>query len=308
MTYFGTSAPFLMACRKDGLRPADMADLRGLRGVGSTGAPLPPEGFEWVTDAVGPQVMVSSISGGTDECTAFVGGTPQLPVRAGVISCRYLGCSVEAYDPLGQPVIGEQGELVITEPMPSMPIGFWNDDDGSRLRSAYFEAYPGVWRHGDWLTVEADGSCVISGRSDATLNRGGVRLGTSDFYAVVEELPEVADSLVVHLPDTESAAGELVLFVALAPGAVLDDGLRGRIATALRRELSPRHVPDRVVQVPAVPRTLSGKKLEVPVKRILEGKAADEVASRGALADPAALIPFEAMASGRYPQGEDPGR
>jgi acetoacetyl-CoA synthetase len=305
MTYFGTSAPFLMACRKEGLRPADMADLRALRGVGSTGAPLPAEGFEWVSDAVGPEVMVSSISGGTDVCTAFVGGTPQLPVRAGVIACRYLGCAVEAYDPLGRPVIGEQGELVITEPMPSMPIGFWNDD-GSRLRSAYFEAYAGVWRHGDWLTVEADGSCIISGRSDATLNRGGVRLGTSDFYAVVEELPEVADSLVVHLPDPEDAAGELVLFVALAPGAVLDDGLRGRIAAALRRELSPRHVPDRVEQVPTVPRTLSGKKLEVPVKRILEGKAADEVASRGALADPAALAPFEAMAPRRLADGGGP--
>ncbi|MFP5257160.1 MAG: acetoacetate--CoA ligase [Acidimicrobiia bacterium] len=290
-TVFGASAPFLMACRKAGLRPA-----RGqLRWVGSTGAPLPAAGFRWVDERLG--VPVSSISGGTDVCTAFVGSSPLVPVRAGEISCRFLGCAVEAYDPEGRPVApGTTGELVITAPMPSMPVGFWGDDDGSRYRSAYFEHFPGVWRHGDWVTFTDDGACTITGRSDATLNRGGVRLGTSDFYAVVDAVPEVADSLVVHLDDEDpdgTGMGELVLFVALADGRELDDDLRRRIAVALRTELSPRHVPDRIEAAPAIPRTLSGKKLEVPVKRILTGTPADEAASRGSLSDPDALSWFE---------------
>ncbi|HVX17182.1 MAG TPA: acetoacetate--CoA ligase [Acidimicrobiales bacterium] len=299
VTFFGTSAPFLMACRKAGLRPGKSFDLRALRTIGSTGAPLPPEGFEWVYDAVSADVLLSSVSGGTDVCTAFVGGSPLTPVRAGEISCRYLGCAVAAFDPDGHPVVGEQGELVITEPMPSMPVGFWGDADGSRYRAAYFEDFPGVWRHGDWITIAADGTCVISGRSDSTLNRGGVRLGTSDFYAAVEELPEVADSLVVHLDDAGDGVGELLLFIRLAPEAVLDDDLRARIAAALRTQLSPRHVPDRIEAVPAVPRTLSGKKLEVPVKRILAGMPADQAASRGALVDPGALDVFERLAAER---------
>jgi acetoacetyl-CoA synthetase len=290
-TVFGASAPFLMACRKAGLRPA-----RGqLRWVGSTGAPLPAAGFRWVDERLG--VPVSSISGGTDVCTAFVGSSPLVPVRAGEISCRFLGCAVEAYDPEGRPVApGTTGELVITAPMPSMPVGFWGDDDGSRYRSAYFEHFPGVWRHGDWVTFTDDGACTITGRSDATLNRGGVRLGTSDFYAVVDAVPEVADSLVVTLDDEDpdgTGMGELVLFVALADGRELDDDLRRRIAVALRTELSPRHVPDRIEAAPAIPRTLSGKKLEVPVKRILTGTPADEAASRGSLSDPDALSWFE---------------
>jgi acetoacetyl-CoA synthetase len=300
VTFFGTSAPFLMACRKAGLRPGELADLSALRAVGSTGAPLPAEGFEWVYDAVKRDLLLSSVSGGTDVCSAFVGGSPLTPVRAGEISCRYLGCAVAAFGPDGKPVVGEQGELVITEPMPSMPVGFWGDDDGSKYRAAYFEDYPGVWRHGDWITVHHDGTCVITGRSDSTLNRGGVRLGTSDFYAAIEELPEIVDSLVVHLEDVgDDAMGELLLFVALAPGAALDDDLRGRIVQALRSQLSPRHVPDCIEVVPAVPRTLSGKKLEVPVKRILSGTPADQAASTGALADPAALAPFEALAARR---------
>ena len=275
-TIFGASAPFLMACRKDGVRP----DRGAIRWVGSTGAPLPAAGFRWVHDAVG--VPVSSISGGTDVCTAFVGSSPMVPVRAGEISASLLGCAVAAFAPDGTPcAAGETGELVITEPMPSMPVGFWGDTDGSKYRAAYFEDFPGVWRHGDWITFTEDGSCTITGRSDATLNRGGVRLGTSDFYAVVEALEEVADSLVVHVGD------ELVLFVQTT--APLDDDLRARIVGALRAELSPRHVPDRIEVVPAVPRTLSGKKLEVPVKRILEGADPTVAASAGALADPAAL-------------------
>ena len=284
-TVLGASAPFLMACRKAGVTPE-----RGeLRWVGSTGAPLPAAGFRWVHDRLG--VPVSSISGGTDVCTAFVGTSPLVPVRAGEISCRLLGCAVEAFDPDGRPVpAGTTGELVVTRPMPSMPV-IWGDDDGGRLRAAYFEPWPGVWRHGDWITFTDDGACTISGRSDATLNRGGVRLGTSDFYAVVEALPEVDDSLVVHLAggDEEATTGELVLFLRLADGAELTDELRGRIATALRTDLSPRHVPDRIEAEPAVPRTLSGKKLEVPVKRILEGAPPDVAASRDSLVEPGAL-------------------
>jgi acetoacetyl-CoA synthetase len=284
-TVFGASAPFLMACRKEGLEPGRGA----LRWVGSTGAPLPADGFRWVHEAVG--VPVSSISGGTDVCTAFLGTSPLVPVRAGEISCRMLGCAVEAFRPDGTTCApGELGELVITAPMPSMPVGFWGDDDGSRYRAAYFEDYPGVWRHGDWVTFTEDGAATITGRSDATLNRGGVRLGTSDFYAVVEALPEVADSLVVHLEDDAGGAGELILFVALAPGVEVDhDVLARTIAGALRSELSPRHVPDRLEVVPAVPRTLSGKKLEVPIKRILTGTPVDTAVSRDSLADPTAI-------------------
>ncbi len=298
-TYFGTSAPFLISCRKEGLRPRDEVDLTGLRGVGSTGAPLPAEGFEWVYDAVGDDLVLSSVSGGTDVCTAFVGGTPMLPVRAGEIACRYLGCRVEAYDPDGRPVIGEQGELVITRPMPSMPVGFWGDADGSRYRAAYFETFPGVWRHGDWITITERGTCIISGRSDSTLNRGGVRIGTSDFYSVVEELPEISDSLVVHLEDGGHGMGELLLFVVLKPRATLDDALRGRIVAALRANLSPRHVPDHIEAVTAVPRTLSGKKLEVPIKRILTGADPDQAVATGALANPESLAFFERLAQFR---------
>ncbi|MPY93606.1 MAG: acetoacetate--CoA ligase [Acidimicrobiia bacterium] len=293
-TIFGSSAPFLMASRKAQLRP----ERGAVRWVGSTGAPLPAEGARWVHDALG--VPVSSISGGTDVCSAFVGTSPLVAVRAGEISCRLLGCAVEAFDPTGAPCPpGVTGELVLTAPMPSMPVALWGDADGSRYRAAYFEHFPGTWRHGDWVTFTEDGACVISGRSDATLNRGGVRLGTSDLYTVVEGMPEVADSLVVHLESGEGDVGELVLFVALAPGASLDDDLRGRIAGALRRELSPRHVPDRVEAVPAVPRTLSGKKLEVPVKRILGCVPAELAASRDSLADPGSLAPFERFATQR---------
>jgi acetoacetyl-CoA synthetase len=287
----GVSASFLMASRKQGVKVAD----HRLRSVGSTGSPLPPEGFRWVRDTLGPTVQTCSVSGGSDVCTAFVGTVPLLPVRAGEITCRLLGVAAAAFDPDGTPCPpGVQGELVVTEPLPSMPVGFWGDADGSKLQAAYFSDYPGVWRHGDWVTFFDDGACVVSGRSDATLNRGGVRLGTSDFYSVVERLPEVADSLVVHVERDDT--DELVLFVALVPGSSLDPGLRERLASVLRAELSARHVPDRIEQVPAVPRTLSGKKLEVPVKRILQGAAADSVASRSSLADPDALAWFEAYA------------
>jgi acetoacetyl-CoA synthetase len=298
-TYLGTSAPYLMACRKAVLEPRRNLDLRSLRGVGSTGAPLPAAGFRWVRDAVSPAIPVGSLSGGTDLCTGFLGPSPLVPVWAGEISCRMLGASVEAFDEEGRSVIGREGELVITAPMPSMPVSLWDDPDGSRLRDAYFATYPGVWRHGDWLTITDRGSCIVTGRSDATLKRGGVRIGTAEFYGVVEALPEVADSLVVHLEDPDGGPGELLLFVVSRDTATVDPALDARIRSALRAELSPRHVPDSIQAVPAIPRTLSGKKLEVPVKRILLGLPADLAASRDSLSDPGALAPFEALARER---------
>jgi acetoacetyl-CoA synthetase len=295
VTYFGTSAPFLLQCRKEGIVPREIADLSGLRGIGSTGAPLPVEGFRWVYATVSDTALLGSLSGGTDVCSGFVGPSPTLPVYAGEITCRCLGAAVAAYDESGRPVIGRLGELVIEKPMPSMPVGFWGDDDGSRYRAAYFEDIPGVWRHGDWITISELGTCVITGRSDATLNRGGVRLGTAEFYTVVEALPEVVDSLVVHLEDEEGGAGTLVLFVQLAPGLTLDDDVRRAIATTLRTQLSPRHVPDVVHQVSALPHTLSGKRIEVPVKKILRGVPVDEAVARGALSAPHVLEEFEAF-------------
>jgi acetoacetyl-CoA synthetase len=288
ITHFGVSAPYLIACAKAGVEPPPLPQLRE---VGSTGAPLPPEGFQWVHDHVRPSPRVASISGGTDVCTAFVGASPLLPTTKGEISCRCLGCRVEAFDEDGQPLIGEQGTLVVTAPMPSMPTGLWGDADGSRLRAAYYDRFPGVWDHGDWITITERGTCVITGRSDATLNRGGVRLGTAELYRVIEARPEVADSLVVHLETT----GQLLLFVVPADGHRLDDALEAQLAGDLRQALSPRHVPDRIIEVAAIPRTLSGKKLELPVKRILSGTPPEQAASRDALVDPAALAPFVSL-------------
>jgi acetoacetyl-CoA synthetase len=303
-TVFGVGAPFLMNSRRAGLTPGADVDLSALRSVGSTGAPLPAEGFAWVYDHVKDDVLLTSASGGTDVCSAFVAGSPLLPVHAGEIPGACLGADVQAFDPDGRPVIGERGELVITRPMPSMPVGFWGDEEGTRYREAYFEDFPGVWRHGDWLEVTAErGTMVITGRSDATLNRGGVRMGTSEFYAVVEDVPGVVDSLVVHrdLPasDDPGGAGELLLFVVLDEGTPLDDDLRHRLATAIRGSLSPRHVPDAVHAVPVVPRTISGKKMEVPAKRILEGDPIEDVANPGAMQDPTALDAFVSLAAGR---------
>ncbi len=290
VTWFGVGSPFITAGRRAGLAPAEAFDLSPLRAIGATGAPLPPDGFRWVYESVSPDVMLSPISGGTDVCSAFVGGSPLTPVWEGEIPTRYLACAVAAFDEDGRAVVGEQGELVITQPMPSMPVGFWGDTDGSRYRAAYFDYFPGVWRHGDWVTLTERGSCVITGRSDATLNRGGVRVGTAEIYRVAEAVAGVVDSLVVHLEAADAAdPGTLVLFVVLAADEQLDDEAKRRIRDAIRRDLSPRHVPDEVVQVTAIPTTLSGKKLELPVKKILLGAAADQVASRGALKDPAAL-------------------
>ncbi|MFR9729056.1 acetoacetate--CoA ligase [Saccharopolyspora sp. MS10] len=296
VTYFGTSAPFVQSCLKKELRPAESFDLGALRTLGSTGSPLSADGFRWIAEHVGADVQIASVSGGTDLCTAIVGAAPDVPVWLGEISCPLLGAAVESYSEDGTPLHGEVGELVLTKPMPTMPVFFWNDPDGSRLREAYFDTYPGIWRHGDWIEITERGSLVIHGRSDSTLNRGGIRMGTAEFYRVVEALDEVADSLVI---DTSGASGEgeLLCFLVLSPGARLDDlepELRGR----LRDQLSPRHVPNRFLLIDEVPQTLNGKKLEVPVKKILAGADPDRAVSRDALRNPAALNPFVQLARG----------
>ncbi|MFC4586439.1 acetoacetate--CoA ligase [Sphaerisporangium corydalis] len=287
VTYFGTGAPYIVASMRAELVPSGLGRLRG---VGSTGSPLPPEGFAWLHDVL-PGVPLGSFSGGTDVCTGFVGAVPLLPVRAGVIPCRCLGALVESYDPEGVAVVGEVGELVVTRPMPSMPVMFWNDPGGRRYQESYFADYPGVWRHGDWIKILPDGSCVIYGRSDSTLNRGGVRMGTSEFYRVVERFPEIEDSLVI---DTGRLGqeGRLLLYVSMAEGGSLTGELVKRLKEALRGELSPRHVPNEVLQVPGIPRTLSGKKLEVPVRKILLGTPVEQAANAGAMANPEVLAHF----------------
>jgi acetoacetyl-CoA synthetase len=295
VTYLGVGAPYLVACMKAGLRPGDEADLSALRAIGSTGSPLPPEAFGWVYERVKKDLLLGSYSGGTDLCTGFVGPCPLLPVRAGIISGRCLGAKVEAYDDDGRPVVGQVGELVITQPMPSMPVGFWNDPGGARYRESYFDTYPGVWRHGDWIELLPDGGCVIYGRSDATLNRGGVRMGTSEFYRVVEGFDEIADSLVVDTGRL-GAEGRLILYVVPVAGRELDDDLAARLREALRVQLSPRHVPDEIHQVPGIPRTLSGKKLEVPVRKILLGAEPERAADPNALANPEILAYFGRVA------------
>jgi acetoacetyl-CoA synthetase len=294
ITCFGTSASYLASCEKAGLVPGEGRDLSALRSVGSTGSPLSPEGFAWVYDQLGADTWLFSTSGGTDVCTAFVGGVPTLPVHQGELQARALGASVESWDAEGHPHVGEVGELVITQPMPSMPVGFWGDADGERYRESYFDVYPGIWRHGDWIEITDRGTAVISGRSDSTINRGGVRMGTSEIYRAVLALDEVVDALVVDVP-RPGEENWMPLFVVLREGAVLDDDLVRRIARRVREDCSPRHVPSEVRQVAAVPRTLSGKVLEVPVKRILMGTPPDKAAARDALADPAALDAFEGL-------------
>ncbi len=297
-TTFGTSAAFLASCEKAGLKPGADHDLSALRTVGSTGSPLSPEGFDWVYEQVGGDLWLYSTSGGTDVCTAFVGGVPILPVRRGELQARALGCAVAAWDEEGLEVVGEVGELVITQPMPSMPVFFWDDESGQRLREAYFEHFPGVWRHGDWIEITPRGSAVIHGRSDSTINRGGIRMGTAEIYRAVLTVDAVVDALVVDVPQ-EGAEAWMPLFVVLRAGVEPDDALVKELRTVIRRECSPRHVPDEVIAVAEVPRTLSGKVLEVPVKRILMGVAPEQAAARDSLANPAALEPFVTLAQGR---------
>jgi acetoacetyl-CoA synthetase len=296
MTTFGTSAAFVAGCMKGEVAPAgDGRDLSALTAVGSTGSPLSPEGFRWIYDQLGPETWLFSTSGGTDLCTAFVGGVPTLPVYLGEMQARSLGASVEAWDPDGLPLIDEVGELVITRPMPSMPIGFWGDEDGSRYRESYFDMYPGVWRHGDWIEITSRGTAIIYGRSDSTINRGGVRMGTSEIYRAVLGLDEIVDALVVDVP-RPGTDGWMPLFVVLREDATLDDDLIAEIRRRIREDCSPRHVPDEIRQIDEVPRTLSGKALEVPVKRILMGTDPDKAASRESLANPEALDYFVRLA------------
>jgi acetoacetyl-CoA synthetase len=294
MTTFGTSAAFISACMKAGVSPGEQPSLRA---VGSTGSPLSPEGFQWVYDQLGGDTWLFSTSGGTDVCTAFVGGVPTLPVYMGELQGRALGCAVEAWSPDGAPLVDKVGELVITKPMPSMPIYFWDDPDGERYREAYFEMFPGVWRHGDWIEITSRGTAIIYGRSDSTINRGGVRMGTSEIYRAVLGLPEVVDALAIDVP-RPGTDGWLMLFVVLRDGSSLDDALAAEIRRRIRDECSPRHLPDEVRQIAEVPRTLSGKVLEVPVKRILTGTPPDEAASRESLANPEALDYFVTLAGG----------
>jgi acetoacetyl-CoA synthetase len=296
ITSFGTSAGYVAACQKAGVAPREGRDLSRLDSVGSTGSPLSPESFDWVREKLGEDVWLFSTSGGTDVCTAFVGGVPTLPVYRGELQARALGAKVEAWSENGEPLVNQVGELVITEPMPSMPLYLWGDEDGSRYRESYFSTFPGVWRHGDWIEITDRGTAIITGRSDATINRGGVRMGTSELYRSVLALDDVLDALVVDVPQDDGS--RMTLFVVLREGATLDDGLESEIRRRIREECSPRHVPDEVLAAPEIPRTLSGKILEVPVKRILMGDPPDAVASRDSLANPAALAYFEELAAG----------
>jgi acetoacetyl-CoA synthetase len=304
ITCMGLSAGLLASCEKAGIEPAREHDLTALRAIGSTGSPLAPESFRWVYEHVDPEVWLFSTSGGTDVCTAFVAGCPLLPVYEGELQCRALGCAVEAWDEQGKSLIDEVGELVITEPMPSMPLFFWGDGDparpGERLLESYFSMYPGVWRHGDWIRITPRGGAFIYGRSDSTINRQGVRIGTSEIYRAAGAVEEVVDALVVDVPrggtDAHPPELSMLLFVVLRDGVTLDDELAGRIKRRIREDCSPRHVPNEVLQIAQVPRTLSGKVLEVPVKRILMGTPPEQAASVESLADPTALDYFIELA------------
>ena len=298
MTCLGTSAGYIGACMKAGVEPSRGRDLSRLRAVGSTGSPLSPEGFDWIYEHVGRDTWLFSTSGGTDVCTAFVGGVATLPVYRGELQARSLGAAIEAFDESSNSVVDEVGELVITEPMPSMPVYFWGDESGERYRESYFDVYPGVWRHGDWIKITPRGTAVIYGRSDSTINRGGVRMGTSEIYRVVLDLDEVVDALVVDVPEDGGEAW-MPLFVVLRDGVSLDDDLVQRIRRRIREDCSPRHVPDEVIAVDEVPRTLSGKVLEVPVKKVLMGGDPDKAAARDSLANPEAFDWFVAFAKER---------
>jgi acetoacetyl-CoA synthetase len=298
-TLFGCGAAFIHGCMKAGVRPGEGRDLSHLRAIGSTGSPLAPEAFDWIYEQLGAATWLASVSGGTDIAGAFIGGAPIVPVYRGELPCRYLGVDVQAWDEDGQELADEVGELVVTQPMPSMPVCFWNDPDDVRYLDAYFSTYPGVWRHGDWLRITPRGSAVIYGRSDSTINRGGIRIGTAEIYSAVLNVPEIADALAVDVPSENGTGdGHLYLFVVLAEGAELNDDVRATLAARIRADCSPRHVPNDVVAVPGVPRTLTGKPLEVPVKKLLMGRDAASAASKDTLANPEAFDWFVAFAGG----------
>ncbi|CAL9592200.1 Acetyl-coenzyme A synthetase [Streptomyces sp. enrichment culture] len=297
-TFYGTSAAYVMACRKADVHPGRDLDLSRVRCVATTGSPLPPDGFRWIHDEVAEDMWIASVSGGTDVCSCFAGAVPTLPVHIGELQAPCLGTDLQSWDPHGKPLVDEVGELVVTRPMPSMPIRFWNDADGSRYRDSYFEMFPGVWRHGDWTTLTSRGTVVIHGRSDSTLNRQGVRMGSADIYEVVERLPEIRESLVIGAEQPDGGYW-MPLFVHLAEGAVLDDALRDRIRRAIREQLSPRHVPDEIIEVEGVPHTLTGKRLEVPVKRLLQGADLDKAVNPGSVDDVGLLRFYERLARER---------
>jgi acetoacetyl-CoA synthetase len=294
-TLFGTSAGYIASCMKAEIEPGKAYDLSKLHTIGSTGSPLSPEGFLWIYEHVKHDLWLASISGGTDVCSAFVGGSILLPVHTGELQCRLLGVSVEAFDEQGKSLIDEVGELVITQPMPSMPLYFWNDPDGLRYAESYFSMYPGVWRHGDWIKITPRGSAIIYGRSDSTINRMGIRMGSSEIYRVVEGIPEIHDSLIIGV---EQPGGRyyMPLFVVLREGVELDDALRAKIKSTLRTHISPHHVPDEIIQVSDIPRTLSGKKLEVPIKKLFMGVPLEKAVSMDALSNPQALQFYNELA------------
>ncbi|APY89381.1 acetoacetate--CoA ligase [Streptomyces alfalfae] len=300
-TLYGTSAAYVMACRKAGVHPARDFDLSRVKCVATTGSPLPPDGFRWLHDEFAGTpggLWTASVSGGTDVCSCFAGAVPTLPVHIGELQAPCLGTDLQSWDPQGKPLVDEVGELVVTNPMPSMPIRFWNDPDGTRYHDSYFDTYPGVWRHGDWITLTSRGSVIIHGRSDSTLNRQGVRMGSADIYEAVERLPEIRESLVIGVEQPDGGYW-MPLFVHLAPGATLDDTLRDRIKRIIREQLSPRHVPDEVIEVPGVPHTLTGKRIEVPVKRLLQGTPLDKAVNAGSVDDLDLLRFYEDLARNR---------
>ncbi len=298
LTSLGTSPGYLLACEKAGLEPGRDVDLSALRAVGVTGSPLPASSFRWVYEHVASDLALHVISGGTDFCAALVCDAPWLPVTEGEMSCRGLGIAAQSWDEQGRPVLDEVGELVVLEPMPSMPLGIWGDDDGARYRDAYFDTFPGVWRHGDWMTLTSRGTAVVHGRSDSTLNRHGVRMGSADIYAAVEAVAEVEEALVLGVEQSDGGYW-LPLFVRLAPGVELDEALVARLKAVVRDQASPRHVPDEVVAIPAVPHTATGKKLEVPLKRIAQGVPVERALNLGAVDDPSAVRWFVDYLAGR---------
>ena len=298
LTFFGVGAAFYANCMKAGIQPAKIANLSALRGVGSTGSPLSDDAFEWIYQHVHSDVMLASISGGTDVVAAFVGASPLLPVYAGEIQCRALGVAVHAFNEQGEPVIDQVGELVVTEPLPTMPLFFWNDPGNRRYLDSYFDHYPGLWRHGDWIRITPRGGAVIYGRSDATINRHGIRMGTAEIYRVIEELPEVLDSMVVDL-EYLGRESYMPLFVVLREGVELDDALKKQLCDRIRLQLSARHVPNEVFAVPEIPRTLTGKKMELPIKKLLLGTPIEKIGNPDAMSNPASLQWYAAFAERR---------
>jgi len=296
--HFGTSAAFILACMKAGLQPGKQFDLTTLQSIGSTGSTLPPEGFQWVYEHVKENLWLASMSGGTDVCSAFVGGNPLWPVHSGEIQCRALGCKLEAFNERGESIVGDVGEMVITAPMPSMPVYFWNDADFKRYRESYFEMFTGVWRHGDWIEITSHDGVIIYGRSDATLNRGGVRIGTSEIYRAVDKIPEIKDSLIICLEKNDGDFW-MPLFVTMKENYELTDDVRKKINAIIRADYSPRHIPDEIMAVPDLPYTISGKKTETPVKKILQGKNLSDIMNTGSLRNPESMTFFVELAKRR---------